>query len=354
MNAFKTFGFRFWIVKILICFILFYGVNGFAQRLPVRLAEVTGKSRIDVYIGEEWFTSYRFPSDLEKPVLFPVLAPGGISVTRGFPLEPRPGERTDHPHHVGMWFNFGDVNGLDFWNNSYAVPQADKPKFGSVRHRQVLAPSAGNQGDFLKVRSHWVDFNGRVLLEEETEFRFSGQGSVRGVERSTTLTAAVPKVVFTDNKEGLLAIRVDRAFEEPLTEPEVLVGPDGKPMNRPTLDNADVNGKYRNSEGEEGVAAWGRRAKWVKLSAVKDGVPLTIAMVDHPRNPGHPAHWHARGYGLFSVNNLGSRVFVPADPQIITTLAKGESIRFRHLFLVGRTQDLTDSEMNRIFSEFSR
>ena len=42
-------------------------------------------------------------------------------VTRGFPLEPRPGERVDHPHHVGLWFNHGDVNGVDFWNNSESL-----------------------------------------------------------------------------------------------------------------------------------------------------------------------------------------------------------------------------------------
>ena len=30
-------------------------------------------------------------------------------------IEPKTGERIDHPHHMGHWFNYGDVNGLDFW-----------------------------------------------------------------------------------------------------------------------------------------------------------------------------------------------------------------------------------------------
>jgi hypothetical protein len=50
--------------------------------------------------------------------LYPLIADGGITVTRGYPLEPRPGERVDHPHHAGLWFNYGEVNGFDFWNNS--------------------------------------------------------------------------------------------------------------------------------------------------------------------------------------------------------------------------------------------
>lgn len=43
-----------------------------------------------------------------------LLFASGKVITRGYPMNPRPFERMDHPHHVGLWFNFGDVNGLDF------------------------------------------------------------------------------------------------------------------------------------------------------------------------------------------------------------------------------------------------
>src|SRR5437763_11753483 len=71
--------------------------------------------RVDVSVDGKPFTSYIYPSSLKKPVLFPLRSAKGIVVTRGFPLEPRPGERADHPHQVGAWFTYGDVNGIDFW-----------------------------------------------------------------------------------------------------------------------------------------------------------------------------------------------------------------------------------------------
>src|SRR5665647_1074659 len=63
--------------------------------------------KVDVIIGGKFYTSFIYPQTLEKPVLYPLCTSTGIEVTRGFPLKPRPGERVDHPHHVGCWFNYG-------------------------------------------------------------------------------------------------------------------------------------------------------------------------------------------------------------------------------------------------------
>ena len=93
--------------------------------------------RVDVLVDGKPFTSYIWPTTLKKPVLFPIRTARGTLVTRGFPLEPRPGERVDHPHHVGLWFNYGDVNGIDFWNNSDAIPVADRHKMGTIVHRDI-------------------------------------------------------------------------------------------------------------------------------------------------------------------------------------------------------------------------
>src|SRR5690349_4980594 len=61
--------------------------------------------RVDVFVDGQPFTSYIWPDTLKKPVLFPLRTASGTMITRGFPLDPRPGERTDHPHHVGLWLN---------------------------------------------------------------------------------------------------------------------------------------------------------------------------------------------------------------------------------------------------------
>ncbi|MEX2396744.1 MAG: DUF6807 family protein, partial [Balneolales bacterium] len=94
------------------------------------------ENKIGVYIGGELFTNFFYPDDMEKPVLYPILTASGKDITRGYPYNPRPFERTDHPHHVGLWLNFGDVNGLDFWNNSFAIDEEDKHRYGSIKFKE--------------------------------------------------------------------------------------------------------------------------------------------------------------------------------------------------------------------------
>lgn len=81
------------------------------------------EKKINVFVGDKLFTSFLYPDTLEKPVLYPVYTVNGTDVTRGFPLNTKPGDPTDHPHHIGIWFNYENVNGLDFWNNSFAIPK---------------------------------------------------------------------------------------------------------------------------------------------------------------------------------------------------------------------------------------
>src|SRR6187549_305138 len=112
--------------------------------------------RVDVTIDGQPFTSYIWPSTLKKPVLYPLRTAKGALVTRGFPLDPRKGERVDHPHHVGMWLNHGDVNGLDFWNNSDAIPAAQAPKMGTIYHRKIVEAKSGADKGELTVETAWM------------------------------------------------------------------------------------------------------------------------------------------------------------------------------------------------------
>ena len=105
-------------------FTLFLGLCSFAtlaQNLPVSFKN--GKTSVDVSIGGKPFTSYFFPGQdvLKKAVLFPLISAKGTTITRGYPMAPRAGERVDHPHHVGMWLNYEDVNGFDYWNKLFKI-----------------------------------------------------------------------------------------------------------------------------------------------------------------------------------------------------------------------------------------
>src|SRR6266516_431239 len=128
--------------------------------------------RVDILVDGKPFTSYIYPTTLKKPTLYPVRAASGGVVTRGWPLEPRPGERVDHPHQVGLWFDHGDVNGLDFWNNSDAIPAARADKMGTILHRAVRGAKSGPGEGTLDVTAEWVNSQGKPLLREDTRFVF--------------------------------------------------------------------------------------------------------------------------------------------------------------------------------------
>ena len=113
------------------------GVCQFLLAQKVKLNHKPDLQKIDITIDGDYFTSYIYPDNLEKTVLYPVMAANGHYVTRGFPIESRPNERVDHPRQVGVWLNYGEVNELDFWNNSYAIPPEKKNHYGSIEHINV-------------------------------------------------------------------------------------------------------------------------------------------------------------------------------------------------------------------------
>jgi hypothetical protein len=272
---------------------------------------------------------------VSKPVLYPIRTARGTLVTRGFPLEPRPGERVDHPHQVGFWFTYGDLDGVDFWGNSEAIPPAERAKMGTIHHREIVAARGGPGKGELEVRADWVVPGPKVVLEEATRFVFRADASSRAVDRLATLTAKGGKVTFRDTKEGMLGLRVARALEQPSDQPEAFTDASGKPTAVPVLDNTGVTGLYTSSEGLKGDAVWGTRARWMALSGRVGGEDVVLLLLDHPNNPGHPTYWHARGYGLFAANPFGPKAYSNGkEAERPYSLEAGTSATFRHRLLV--------------------
>ena len=305
-----------------------------AQTPRIQVVAQAGAPRVDVIVDGQPFTSYVFDPAQKKPFLYPLRTAAGTVVTRGYPLEPRAFERTDHPHHIGLWFNYGDVNGLDFWNNSDAIPAERAAKMGTIVHRRVVDAASGNDQGALKVETEWVTSTGTPLLQEATTFVFRGDARSRAIDRITTLSALKEAVVLGDNKEGVLGIRVARGLELPSKSPDTFTDADGKPSKVKTVNNEGVSGNYTGSDGKTGDAVWGTRGPWTMLSGTVGTEQVTLAILDHPSNPGFPTYWHARGYGLFAANNLGRKVFDPAQAESALTLKPGESATFRHRVLI--------------------
>lgn len=336
---------------ISVMFILTMLFSASVAQPKIELVPKPADKKIDVLIGGKLFTSYIYPDNIKKPVLWPVITAGGNEVTRQFPLKNKAGERSDHPHHVGIWLNYGDVNGLDFWNNSEAISKEEAPKFGTIYHETVESAVSGKGKATLRTTESWQDINHNKLLKEITEYTFLVEGKTRIIDRTTTLKAENGKINITDNKEGMFAIRVTRELELPAQGKVELTDSHGTVTTVDATNDGVAKGNYLSSEGITGEAVWATRGKWMKLWGEVNGEKVAIVIFDHPGNPGYPTYWHARGYGLFAANTLGQKVFSKGKEEMNFSIENGESATFRYRLAVF-SGDPTLDEIEKLSKDF--
>jgi hypothetical protein len=323
------------------------------QSTGFSLVEKKDKKQVDILFNNKLLTSYCNLDSSKKPVLFPVNTIDGITVTRSYPYKLVAGERTDHPHHTGIWLNYESVNGLDFWNNSTAIPVEKRNQYGTIIHQKVVSKKANGNKASLTTMAIWVRPDNKVLLDEQTTFNFSADPKEGNfiIDRITTLTAKDTAVIFKDVKDGMFAIRVARELELPSKEKTSFVDDKGNVTTVPPS-GTDATGMYYSSNGLKGDSVWSTKGEWVMLTGKKDGKDITIGMFDHPSNVGYPAYWHARGYGLFAVNPLGRKIFSNGKEELNFSLKRGESVTFRYRIVVHSGKFLTTEDMNKLSADF--
>lgn len=264
--------------------------------------------RVTVEIAGKPFTTLFHGADTLKPYLHPLRAADGTIVSRQFPMEKAEGETRDHPHHQGVWFTHGDVNGFDFWENS----RQNKDE-GKVVVTKVTGQKNGKTSGSVSFEANWNAPDGKTLLKETRTMVFHDLGASRAIDFDITLTAGGEPVKFGDTKEGTFAVRIADAMTE-----------------------KSKGGVMVNAAGAQSMrSVWGKPSPWVDYSGTLNGKELGIAIFDHPSNPKHPSHWHSRDYGLFAANIFGERDFYSDKTRDgSVTLAPGKSMRFRYRLLV--------------------
>ena len=322
------------------------------QGLNVAFVNRETEKKVDVMIDGRLFTSYCWPDSVYKPILYPVYTSAGTEITRGYPLKPRAGESTDHRHQVGIWLNYGNVNGLDFWGNGSTGKWGSNS--GEVKHLNIEKLSGGNGEGSMITNESWIDSSGKELLSERTEYYFIANGSTRIIDRITTLTATGNTVTFKDTKEGMFGIRVARQLQLPTKEDIILKEAKGGTTTVKALSNEDITGNYRSSEGITGEAVWSTRAKWMDLYGNIGDEKISLVVCDHPENQSYPTYWHARGYGLFSANPLGAKDFTEGKEIINFAIPAAKSATFRYRVIVNSGACLTDYEINAFAEDFAR
>jgi hypothetical protein len=300
-----------------------------ALSLPVcaQVKITQAADRVNVDIDGKPFTTLYAGADAPKPYLHPLRSANGKIVTRGYPMEKIEGETRDHPHHRGLWFTHGDVNGCDFWANE--ATSANQAKLGKVISRKIGPVKSGDKNGTIKAIFEWRDPSGKPLLTEDRTMTFYSDPKVRTIDFDVQFTA-LDKVKFGDTKEGFFAIRL----AEPLKE--------------------EKTGKMVNAEGKTGEKqVWGKRSPWVDYYGQLDGETIGITIMDHPGNPKHPTYWHSRAYGLFAANIFGEHDFYndkSRDGGV--TLEEGKNLRFRYRVLIhpGDTQSAGIPELYKQYS----
>jgi hypothetical protein len=280
-------------------------------------ARTKGEASVAFLVGSQVAGRYHTLPTAAKPYWWPLIAPSGVMLTRGWPMEkPAPGGSTDHVHQKSAWFGHGDVigegiaggakgkGGVDFWSEG--------PGHGQIISRTTACDANGVPARIANC-NEWRTAVGLKILDETRFVELVALNHARLFVVDIDLYASVCPVTFGDTKEGTLGVRVNDRLR------------------------VQSGGIIRNADGKVGErACWGRRSAWCDYSGVIDGKPAGITVLDDPRNP-YPACWHCRGYGLLAANPFGrARSGFPdvKGRTDLVKLAKGEHLKLRYGLLL--------------------
>jgi hypothetical protein len=141
----------------------------------------------------------------KKPFFWPLNA-YGVNLLRGHPVEVKAGEPADHPHHTGLYFAFGDVNGKEYWSKTAITPKAIVKKEQGPGYARIVAQNAWGEE-----------------LNETQDITILDAGADIVMDWTITLTAANGPVVLGKDpkaaKEGAFAARVNGQLSQAKARP---------------------------------------------------------------------------------------------------------------------------------------
>jgi hypothetical protein len=295
------------------------------------LVEVNGKP----------FTALHFGNRTGKPYLHPLLTISGgpDPVTRAFPVDPLPGDSTDHPNHRGLAVGAEMVNGEDFWDNEPESRGPGRGK-GTIEFQEILDASGGDERGTLAILTHWIDSTGKRLITERRRMIFHAKPTTqRTLDIDIELEANEP-ITFADHQSAIIGLRLALPFD------------------------THYDGWVANASGatnEAGVR--GRRSPWLVWTGITSGGQrMGVALLDHPANLNHPTRWQVRDKGYLMANPFGGRIFQQFDPSAAGenaeyTMKPGDKLRLRYRLLIYASEKevpQTVGKVGDLFKEFAR
>ena len=186
--------------------------------------------------GKPFTVFYIAGANLNRPYLHPLRAASGTIVNRSFPAGQLAGETVDHPHHAGLFYGHGDVNGYNYWAvQNVASPQPPaSANFGRIVLEKVASVRSGKESGSVDVVLTWLKPDGAPLMTETRRTTFYAHPELRILDFDFDF-AAIDTVVFRDTKEGTFAMRMATVLEEP--------------PPKPTADGPKRTGRLTNAQG---------------------------------------------------------------------------------------------------------
>ena len=279
--------------KINIWVVTVFFLSIFVQTISAqqRIRAVQNGSKIDITIGNQFFTSYIFSIEEKYPFFFPVNGPA----TGGSVTSMRNGE---YPHHSSLFFGCDRVNGGNYWQEG-------------LERGQIISngPKIEEQG-------------ARVVITDACSWKRPNAESPIRDTRRITITAPSNDLWQIDFEVTL----------ETLMDVEILRTNHSLFAARTAVDISVKNGGVMiNAEGIQGEeATFGKPSAWMDFYGKRGNVIEGIAILQHPSNMAYPAPWFTRDYGFISPTQM---YWPPNDAESIKW-PKGEKFTLRYRVLI--------------------
>ncbi len=269
-------------------------VAGIMIVIPISAAKITAEkvgSKINVTIGNKYFTSYIFSNDEKYPFFYPVNGPvSGSSVT-----SMRNGE---YPHHSSLFFGCDLVNGGNYWQEGL------------------------ERGRIISVNAEIIKQGGDTVIITD-ECIWSRPGAISPVKDTRMIIITAPSVTVNQidvviKMEMLIDVTIKKTNHSLFS---ARMASDLSVLNGGTMINAE------GAKGEKDT--FGKNSPWMDCYGKRGEITEGLAIFQHPSNPWYPSPWFTRDYGFMSPTPM----FWPVNGTE-TFMRKGTVLNLRYRVLV--------------------
>jgi hypothetical protein len=274
-----------------IAFMIFGGSMISFPLAGAKITAVKVGSKINITIGNKYFTSYIFSEDEKYPFFYPVNGPlSGGSVTSM--------RNAVYPHHSSLFFGCDLVNGGNWWQEGL-----ERGRIISV-NAEIL--KQGGDTVIITDECIWSRPGAISPIKDTRKFTItSSSATVYQIDAEITMVM-LTDVIIKKTNHSLFSARM---------------AADLSVTNGGTMINAE------GAKSEKGT--FGKNSAWIDFYGKRGSSTEGLAILQHPSNPWYPSPWFTRDYGFISPTPMEW-----PENGTDTPLIKGTVLTLRYRVLV--------------------